>query len=217
MTTDLDVIIAGAGRVGFQTAESLADRGHDVTVVESDEDVVEDLADDWFATVIHGDATDPNILEQAGVEDADAIAALTGETGLNLAVCMASEEMASEIRTVARIERDVGESYLRFVDSVVFPERAGSRVAVNAIVGSEVQTLSEVTGELEIMVITINEGAPVAGKNLDEVRLPEGSLVVSDRDGDRVAGSETVLEPGESYVVAVEDSVVDEVLNLMRG
>jgi len=213
----LDIIIAGAGRVGSQTAERLADRGHDVMVVESDEDVVSDIADEWFATVIQGDATNPNILEQAGVEDADVIAALTGETGLNLAICMVSEEMSEEIRTVSRIERDVGDAYLRFVDAVVFPERAGSRLAVNMIVGSEVQTLADVTSDLDIMVVTVNEGAPVAGKDLNEIRLPEGSLVVSEGDCEGVADGETVLEPGESYVVAVEPGVVDEVLNLMRG
>lgn len=217
MTSDLDVIVAGAGRVGSQTAEHLADRGHDVMVVERDSDVVSDIADKWYATVIQGEATDPDILEQAGVEDADVIAALTGETGLNLAICMVSEDMSPGIRTVARIERDVGDSYLRFVDAVVFPERAGSRLAVNEIVGSEVQTLADVTSELDIMVITVDEGAPVAGKSLNEVRLPEGSLVVSEGDCVGVAGRDTVLEPGEKYVIAVEPNVVDEVLNLTRG
>lgn len=217
MTTDLDIIVVGAGRVGSQAAKHLSDRGHDVMVIESDEDVVSEIADEWFAKVIEGDATNPDILEQAGVEDADVIAALTGETGLNLAVCMVSQELSPGIRTVARIERDVGEGYLRFVDAVVFPERSGSRAAVNEIVGSEVQTLADVTNNLDIMVITVDEGAPVAGKDLNEVRLPEGSLIVSEGESEGVAGRDTVLKPGESYVVAVEPGVTDEVLNLMRG
>jgi trk system potassium uptake protein TrkA len=217
MTKDLDIIVAGAGRVGSQTARHLANSGHDVMIIERDEDVVSKIADEWFATVIHGDATDPDILEQAGVEDADVIASLTGETGLNLAVCMASSELSPGIRTVARIERDVGEGYLRFVDAVIFPERAGSRLAANEIVGSEVQTLVDVTSDLDIMVITVDEGAPVAGKDLNEIRFPEGSLVVSEGDCEGVAGRDTVMEPGESYVIAVEPGVVDEVLNLTRG
>lgn len=217
MTDNMDVIVAGPGRVGSKTAESIAERGHDVTVVERDSNIVSDVADQWYATVIHGDATDPDILKQAGVEDADAIAALTGETGLNLAVCMISEKMSSDIRTVARVESDVGESYLNYVDGIVFPERAGSRVAVNEICGSEVQTLADVTGNLDVMVITVKEGAPAAGRTLEDVRLPEGSLIVSNQNGEKVASRDTVLEPGSSYVVAVEGSVVDEVLNLMRG
>jgi trk system potassium uptake protein TrkA len=217
MTSTWNVIIAGGGRVGFQTAEILADRGHDVTIVERDDRVVSDIADEWMATVIRGDATNPDIIEQAGLDRADAIAALTGETGLNLAVCLAAVELSPGIRTVARIERAAGEAYTRFVDAVVFPERAGARVAANEILGSDIQTLADVTGNLDIMLVRVAEGAPAAGKELSEVRFPEGTLVVSDATGHRVARRDTPLRPGNRYVVAVEPGVVDEVMNLMRG
>ncbi|NHN64174.1 TrkA family potassium uptake protein [Haloarcula sp. JP-Z28] len=217
MTSDLDIIIAGGGRVGFQTAEILADRGHDVTIIERDDRIVSDIADKWIATVIQGDATNPDIIEQAGLERADVIAALTGETGLNLAVCLAAAELTPDIRTVARIDRTAGEAYTRFVDAVVFPERAGSRVAANEILGSDVQTLADVTGSLDIMLICVADGAPAAGKALSDVRFPEGTLVVSDANGEQIARADTTLTPGSSYVVAVEPDVVDEVMNLMRG
>jgi K+ transport systems, NAD-binding component len=213
----LNVIIAGGGRVGFQTAAILANRNNDVTIIEQDEDVVEDIADEWFVTIIRGDATSPDILAQAGVDDADVVAGLTGLTGLNLAVCMAAKELNPEIRTVARIEREAGDAYTRFVDAVLFPERAGARVAANEIVGSDVQTIADVTGNLDIMQIRVAEGAPAAGRTLTEVRFPEGTLIISDDGGERVARPDTTLTPGKRYVVAVEPGVVDEVLNLMRG
>ena len=217
MTSDLDIIVAGGGRVGFQTAELLANRGHDVTIVETEDRVVSEIADEWVATVIQGDATDPDIIEQAGIDRADAIAALTGETGLNLAVCLAALELQPEIRTVARIDRATAESYTRFVDAILFPERAGARVAANEIVGSDVQTLVDMTGDLEIMLVRVAEGAPAAGKRLADVRLPAGALIVSDDDGNRIARSDTTLTPGSRYVVAIEPDVADEVMNLMRG
>ncbi|MHB9286016.1 potassium channel family protein [Halobacteriales archaeon Cl-PHB] len=217
MTSDLDIIIAGGGRVGFQTAEILADRGHDVTIIEQDERVVSDIADEWLATVIQGDATDPDIIEQAGIERADAVAALTGESGLNLAVCLAASELSPEIRTVARIDRATGEAYTRFVDAVLFPERAGAQVAANEIIGSDVETLADVTGNLDIVLVRVAEGAPAAGKQLADVRFPAGTLVVSGDDGDRVARPDTTLTPGSRYVVALEPDVADEVMNLMRG
>jgi trk system potassium uptake protein TrkA len=217
MTSDFDVVIAGGGRVGFQTAEILADQGHDVTIVERDDRVVSKIADEWVATVITGDATNPEIIEQAGIERADVVAALTGETGLNLAVCLAAKELAPDVRTVARIDTAAGETYTRFVDAVLFPERAGARVAANEILGSDVQTLADVTGTLDIMLVRVAEGAPAAGKTLQEVRFPEGTLIVSDDDGERIARPETTLTPGRRYVVAVEPDVADEVMNLMRG
>ena len=217
MTSNLDIVIAGGGRVGFQTAEILADLGHDITIIEQDERLVSDIADEWIATVIEGDATNPDIIEQAGIEKADVIGALTGETGLNLAVCLAATELSPEIRTVARIDRAAGESYTRFVDAVLFPERAGARAAANEILGSDVQTLADVTGTLDIMLVRVAEGAPAAGKQLADVRFPEGTLIVSDDDGNRIARPDTTLTPGSRYVVALEPAVADEVMNLMRG
>jgi len=217
MTTTRDVIIAGGGRVGFQTAEILADRGHNVTIIEREEAVINSIADEWVATVIAGDATNPNIIEQAGIDDADVIAALTGETGLNLAVCLAAAELSPSIRTVARIDQAAGESYTRFVDALVYPERAGARTAANEIIGSDVQTLADVTATLDIMLIRIAEEAPAAGKQLSEVRFPDGTLVISDGEGDRVARPETTLTAGDRYLVAVEPAVADEVMNLLRG
>jgi len=217
MTGSRDVIIAGGGRVGFETAALLADHGHDVTIIERDDRIVDEIANEWVATVIEGDATDPGIIEQAGIERADVIAALTGETGLNLGVCLAASELAPEIRTVARIERATGQEYTRFVDAVIFPEHAGARVAADENIGSDVQTLADVTGTLDIMLVRVAEGAPAAGKQLSEVRFPAGTLVVSDGDGNRIARPDTTLTAGRRYVVAVEPDVADEVMNLLQG
>ena len=217
MTSNLDIIIAGGGRVGFHTAELLVDHGHDVTIIEQDDGVVSNLADEWMATVIQGDATDPDIIDQADVTGADVIAALTGTSGINLAVCLAAKELSPGIRTVARIDHAVGESYTRFVDAVLFPELAGARIAVNEILGSDVQTLPELTGDLDIMHVRVAEGAPAAGKKLTNVRFPAGVLIVSDEAGDRIARPDTTLTPGSHYVVALEPDVADEVMNLMRG
>ena len=201
-----DRLLADGGRVGFQTAELLDDQGHDVTIVEQDSDTCDRIADEYVATVIEGDASDPEILEQADVERADVVAALTGIAGLNLAVCLEAKQM-DDVRTVARIDGPGKKSYERFVDAVTYPERAGARVAANEILGSDVQTLADVTGTLNIMQVRVAEGAPTAGKTLDEVRFPEGTLIVSD----------TRLTAGNRYVVAVEPDVADEVMNLLRG
>jgi trk system potassium uptake protein TrkA len=212
-----DIIIAGGGRVGFQTAELLATQDEDVTIIEKDEDRITEIADAWIATVIEGDASDPDILKQAGIDDADTIAALTELTGLNLAVCLLATRLAEGIRTVARVDRETDGTYDQFVDAVVYPEEAGARVAANKTAGREVQTLADVTGDIEIIEIRVAENAPAAGRTLAEVSFPAGTLVISGEDGSHISQPETTLTPGSQYVVAVEPGVVDEVLQLMRG
>ncbi len=100
------LVIAGGGRVGKQTADNLVDQGHDVLLIESDEERVEALSDAYIGPVIHGDATRPSILQQADLAEADAIAALTDEPGTNLAICMEAQQYAPSIRTIARAETE---------------------------------------------------------------------------------------------------------------
>jgi trk system potassium uptake protein TrkA len=125
--------------------------------------------------------------------------------------------MAPKVRTVMRVDGTPDELYEEYVDGLVFPERLGARAATNEITGSGVRTIEDVAGNVEIVEIEITEEAPVAGKRLDDVSLPRGTLIIVDYRGDRIGGPDTVLEVGNRYVVAVESDVADEVMNLMRG
>ncbi|MFB6170092.1 MAG: TrkA family potassium uptake protein [Haloarculaceae archaeon] len=217
MSGKKEVVIVGAGRVGRTAIQQVADHGHGVVVIDRDEAQCNRLADDYVATIIRGDGTDPSILEQADLEQRDVVGALTGETGTNLAICLVAKQLNPDVRTVVRIDRESGEQYTRFADVVVYPERAGGRLAANALLGDEVQSLEEAPGDLELMYVTVAEGAPAAGTSLQEISLPAGALVISTEDGNGVATAETTLTPGDRYLLAVEPGVADEVLNLLRG
>jgi trk system potassium uptake protein TrkA len=210
-------IIAGGGRVGRQTAENLVDQGHEVVLVESDGERVEELSGAYLGPVIHGDATRPSVLKQTDLSDADAIAALTDETGTNLAICMEAQQLAPSVRTLARAETRTDQEYDEVVDATVLPQSLGGDHASDMLTGGEIRTLVYPTADLDILEVTVAESAPVAGRRLDEIALPAGSLLISTGDRDQLAGPETVLEAGEQYILAVESDVVDEVLNLMRG
>jgi trk system potassium uptake protein TrkA len=217
MDGNIEAVVAGGGRVGLATARRLDDYGHDVVVVESDPDRAAVVSDAHVAMVYEGDATDPDVLRQTGVEDADVVGALTGETGTNVAVCTAARELAGGVRTVARINRETDEAYEGVVDTTVYPETAGARIAATEMVGSDVGVLAEVTADLDILQVRVAEGAPAAGKTLQQVRFPTGTLVISSDEGSGIARPDTVLEAGRRYVVAVEPDVSDEVMNLLRG
>lgn len=72
-------------------------------------------------------------------------------------------------------------------------------------------------GVLDIAEVRIGEDAPVAGNTLEDISFPDGSLVVSDVEGSQIARADTVLKPGQRYIVAAEPRVVEEVLRLLRG
>ncbi len=214
---DLRVIIAGGGEMGVRTAELLTDRGHDVVIIEADAERCRELTDAYLATIIEGDASRPETLRQAQPGRSDVVAALTDDEATNFATCLAAQRMAPEVRTVMRVAGTPDELYEEYVDGLVFPERLGARAATNEIAGGGVRTIEDVAGDVEIVEIEITEAAPVAGKRLDEVRLPRGTLIIVDYQGNRLGGPDTVLEVGHRYVVAVESEVADEVMNLMRG
>ncbi len=211
------VVIVGGGRVGLQTARLLVDRGHDALVVERDPGRCEFLADEYVATVVEGDGTEPSVLRQTALDRTDAFLALTASTDANLTACLLADRLADgRLRTVMRVVGADDAAYRELVDATVDPERAGGRMAANAV-ETDVRTLEDTAGDVEIAEITIREDAPVADRTLADVALPRGALVVSDVSAGTIAGPETTLVPGRTYVVAMVGDVADEVINLTRG
>jgi trk system potassium uptake protein TrkA len=128
------VIIVGGGRVGRHAAEQLSEDRNTVTVVELDGARCDQVSPK-VTRVVEGDGTDPDVLDRAGVADADVVAALTDDTKVNLRVCELAREHAPGVRTILRIARDGEQDYghRRFVDDVVYPAAAGAKVAVDRI------------------------------------------------------------------------------------
>ena len=213
---DLRVIVVGSGRTGLQTARLLDDRGHDVIIIERNPDRVQELVDERVATIIEGDATNSEILRQAAPEQADVIATMTDTMGTNFTVCTLATEINPDIRTVMRSVYETTEDYAKFVDDIVFPERAGARATVNAV-ESGIQALKDTSAQVDLLEIRIAPGAPIAGQTLADVNLPEGCVVISDIEQTRIATADTELRPGQTYVIAVEPGSVDEIRQLFRG
>ena len=214
--SDRRVVIVGSGRTGLRTARLLDDRGHDVVIVERNPDRVRAVADEYIAQLIEGDATDPDVLRQADLQSADVLAAMTDTMGTNFTVCTLAEEIAPGIHTVMRSIHETNDHYDSHADAVITPEQAGARMTVNAI-EDDVTALAESTAELELLEISVASDAPVAGRPLETVALPAGSLVVADSGEQSIASGETTLRPGETYLIAVKPAVVSEVRKLFRG
>ena len=216
MTSPAHLVIAGGGRVGHRVAQQFAERGNDVTVIENDPTVIDTAGGDDRIEFIEGDATRPSVLREALTEETAILGALTDREDTNLLICMAGKQLSPDIRTVARIEDEDGDEYTEYVDSVYFPERASIKAAVNALSGSDVRTLEGVTGDLEILDIRVDYDAPAAGEVVSDV-LPEGSIVIAQPDGDVAVQHSTKLVAGRRYIVAVDQDVLNLVLEQFQG
>lgn len=221
MSDDLRIVIVGGGRVGYHTASRLENRGHNIVMIEDDRERVEFLSDQYMATVIKGNGGRPSILREANLKRSDVIAALTsGGAMTNIGICLTAQRIAPEIKTVARIDGGSTEEYEEMVDSVVYPEALAAHTAANEVIDVStggVRTIEGLTGEIELLEIEIAEGAPAAGKELQNVSFPRGSIIVANQHDGSFPGAETVLEPGQQFILAVKTNVTDEVIQLLRG
>ncbi|WP_435333703.1 potassium channel family protein [Haloarchaeobius sp. TZWWS8] len=214
-------VIIGAGRVGLRTARVLREEGHEVTLVETDERKVKRARDQEF-TVVQGDGSHEETLEEAGVADADAIAALTGDLNTNFAACMIADHHGA--RTIMRIDEDYREEiyrkYADAVDEVIYPERLGAIGAKNALLGGDIRAIADIAQNLQLVELTVADDSPMAGYSIAEVELPKDAMMIAFGKEGRSMGipnPDESLESGDRVVVLADFGVLGDVRQLIVG
>ena len=99
----MNIIIAGGGKVGATLTRQLASEGYDITLVDSHADVVQKIVDRYDVIGVHGNCASMNVLEQAGIRDADLLIAATNQDEINLLCCTTAHAMNPRLHTIARI------------------------------------------------------------------------------------------------------------------
>src|SRR5213082_3220920 len=97
------VIIAGAGKVGWNLARELIAKDREVTLVESDHARFRVVEEELEHAVQYGDATELWVLERAGIQRADLVIAVTGDDEDNILICQMAKEKYGCGRIVARV------------------------------------------------------------------------------------------------------------------
>ena len=166
----MKIIILGAGQVGSSVAAALASENNDITVVDTDQAKLKELAERLDIRTVVGHASLPSVLGHAGAEDADLIIALTSSDEVNLIAC----EMADIVyKTPTKIAR------LREAEYLQHPElTAKTRAAVDVAISPEglvcqhVQRLIEYPGALQVLDFAEGRAQLVAVR-----AVPGGALV----------------------------------------
>ncbi|MEM2031057.1 MAG: Trk system potassium transporter TrkA [Archaeoglobaceae archaeon] len=208
----MQIVIAGAGEVGYELAESLCEK-NDVYVIDKDKDKLERFSELDVIT-IRGNAGNLKVLKEAGVEKADYFLAVTGNDEVNLISALTAKRLGAK-KTLVRIENpEYTESpVVKFhplgFDVVVCPSLALAQEAVRVagllpVLG--VVTLGE---EMELLEIQVAEESPLVGHSLNEIKLPPETLVVSIfRNGEILSPGIEKIEPGDRIEILGKSSEI---------
>lgn len=99
----MHVIIIGCGKVGASFAKILHSEGHDVVIVDNDANNFKALGPGFAGVMITGVPIDQDVLKRAGIETADALAAVTPDDNVNIMVCQVAKEIFKIPKVIARI------------------------------------------------------------------------------------------------------------------
>ena len=212
----MKVIICGAGQVGWQIARHLSGEKNDVTVVDSNADLVRRAAETLDVQGIAGFASYPDVLDRAGARDADMIIAATYSDEVNMVTCQVAHSVFSIQRKVARLR---SQSYLDAIysdlyrrdhmpiDVVISPEREVAEAAMQRLAApAAFDTETFMDGEAQLMGLRLEDDCPVLNTPLRQLTdlfstlrvvvigiRREGRLFAPDAGDQLFAGDEAYL------------------------
>ena len=207
----MQIIIIGGGKLGISLAHHLVDEGHNVTMVDRSEAVVQKSIDTLDAMFIHGSGVSADTLKEADVQRTDIVIAATMSDEVNMLACLTAKRLGAQY-TIARIRDPEYLNTLPFlqkelsIDYAINPERATAREISRMLrfpFAGGIETFAR--GRVEMVDFRAAEGDPVVGIPLremykrnrqlpqvlfcavergDEIIIPKGGFII--RAGDRV-------------------------------
>ena len=169
----LKIVVVGAGKVGDTLVNRLADEGHNLVIIDKNVERLNQLADQCDCMCIAGSGASHEILEEAGVSEADLYIAVTESDELNLLCCTLARQFNNQLSVIARVRnpeyvRDV--SYLRSrlgIEMIINPEYEAAVEASRLLfLPAAISVNSFAHGQAELVKIQIPEGNILDGKTI---------------------------------------------------
>lgn len=210
------VMLAGGGRIGLRLARQLSDR-LDVRIIESSLKRCEELAAQLPARVLvlHGDATDEDLLQEEGVGDLDLFCALTSDDEDNIMSSLLAKKMGAR-RVIALVNRRAYADLVEGgrIDIAIVPAQATLGELLTHVRRGDVAAVHSLrrgaAEALELIAHGDSKSSRVVGRRIDQIDLPEGAIIgamVRQRGPARtevvIAHHDTVIEPDDHVIVFV--------------
>lgn len=209
------IVIAGAGEVGSHLAKMLGNSAHDITVIDSDHKLLEDVAGLADVVTIEGDCTTFATLKRAAVRKADLFIAVNREESPNIISAMLAKQLGAR-KTIARIDNNEylepnnKEVFINMgIDYLFYPEKIAALEVVNLLGhSSSTEYVDFSGGKLALSVFRLNAGSPfidhsVVEMNEDAVGVPFRTVAI-ERDEQTIIphGKDLYHEGDTIYVIS---------------
>lgn len=205
----MHIIIAGCGKVGELLTSYIAGEGHDVVVIDTDPEIIEDTVNEYDVMGIAGNCGMSSVLLEAGAAKADLIVAVTASDELNIICCMVAKKLGVR-HAIARVRNPDYSKQMTFMrgefglSMAVNPEYDAAEEILRIIqfpAAVRIDTFAK--GRVDLAEVSIDEGHPLCGKRLSELSPAYGVnvLVCAVRRGDEV----TI--PSGDFVLAAGDMI----------
>jgi trk system potassium uptake protein len=139
----MNIIICGAGRVGFTIAKQLSEQGHSITVIDQSSEDIQKIDDSLDVKAIVGKATYPSILEKANASEADMIIAVTRNDEINMVICQIAFSIFNIPKKIARIR---SQDYLNPKFTKVYNKE---NLPIDVIISPELEIAKSIQRKLE--------------------------------------------------------------------
>ncbi len=220
----MNVLIVGGGKVGTYLASLLLADGHKVKIVEGGKEeyrtITSQLPQD---VVVFGNMTDPNVLESAGIREADVVAAVTRTDETNLVITSLARFEFNVRRTIARVNIPKNAWLFTPAMGVDVPlnqaDLMAHLIAEEMSLGDVMTLLKLKRGQYSLVENTVDPKAVAAGKAVKDLHLPsECVLPAIIRNGNLIIPRGiTVLQPGDEVFALVHVSQLDKLTAILKG
>ncbi|MFV0412455.1 MAG: potassium channel family protein [Oscillospiraceae bacterium] len=208
----MNAIIIGGGQVGSYIAGLLLESNCHVRIIEPRESVFNKLKNELpLETLIIGGGTDPATMEQAGIEKADVVVAVTGADEINLVASTIAKYEFGVPRVIARVNNPKNEWLFNAgmgVDVKFNQANILARLVVDEIDFKNMITLLKLNkGDYSIIQVTVAASSPAAGKAVKDLSLSGEVLLIAIHRGDEILlpRGETQIQQGDHILVFADD------------
>ena len=213
----MNIIIAGVGKIGRTLAKQLAAEGHNLTLIDEKNRVLEGTVESFDAMGVCGNCASMEVLKSAGIEDTDLVIAVTNADEVNLLCCLTAHGLNANVHTIARIrDPEYAEQIMTMreifpLSMTVNPEkRAAQEIERLLKFPGFLRRESFAKGRAEIVELRVDKKSPLKDVSLMEMRnVVKCKVLVCAvlRDGEAVAPrGNFVLQEGDRIFVTAATS-----------